>query len=79
MQNSSKLCFATVDRVNEPDLIWQRGHEELNMIAGDLGALGDRADLHVLVIDVPAFLAGVGRSAAGECLQALMIPPIHRL
>jgi hypothetical protein len=79
MQNSSKLCFATVDRVNEPDLIWQRGHEELNMIAGDLGALGDRADLHVLVIDVPAFLAGVGRSAAGECGQALMIPPIHRL
>jgi hypothetical protein len=48
------------------------------MIAGDLGTLGDRADLHVLVIDVPAFLAGVGRSAGG-CGQAPMIPPISSI
>ena len=26
----------------------------------------DRADAHVPVIDVPAFFAGIGRSAAGE-------------
>jgi hypothetical protein len=26
----------------------------------------DRADAHVTVVDVPAFLAGIGRSAAGE-------------
>ena len=29
-------------------------------------ALGDRAGVHVTVIDVPAFLGGIGRAAAGE-------------
>jgi hypothetical protein len=26
----------------------------------------DRADAHVTIVDVPAFLAGISRSAAGE-------------
>src|SRR6266446_7117355 len=30
------------------------------------GAVRNRADPHVSVVDVPAFLAGVSRSAAGE-------------
>jgi hypothetical protein len=36
------------------------------------GAHRDRAGLHVPVIDVPAFLAGMGRSAAGEGGHALL-------
>jgi hypothetical protein len=35
-------------------------------IMRNAGSDRDRADLLVAVIDVPAFLAGVGRSAAGE-------------
>lgn len=29
-------------------------------------ALNDRADVDIAIVDVPAFLAGIGRSAAGE-------------
>jgi hypothetical protein len=32
----------------------------------------DRADLNVAIVDVPAFLAGMGRSAAGEGGHALL-------
>jgi hypothetical protein len=32
----------------------------------DAGADRDRADAHVTVVSVPAFLAGIGRAAAGE-------------
>jgi hypothetical protein len=35
-----------------------------------------RADVHVSVIDVPAFLSVIFRSAAGEGVHAPMIPPI---
>jgi hypothetical protein len=37
----------------------------------------DRADAHVAVEDVPAFIAGVVRSAAGKGGHAPMIPPIE--
>jgi len=37
----------------------------------------DRADAHVTVEDVPAFIAGVVRSAAGKGGHAPMIPPIE--
>jgi hypothetical protein len=32
----------------------------------DAGADRDRGDVHVAIVDVPALLAGMGRSAAGE-------------
>ena len=32
----------------------------------DAGSDRDRPDVHVTIVDVPAFLAGIGRSAAGE-------------
>jgi hypothetical protein len=41
-----------------------------------IGADRDRADEHVIIVDVPAFLAGVFREAAGESRHADMIPPI---
>jgi hypothetical protein len=36
----------------------------------------DRADAHVTEVDMPTFLAGVGRVAAGEGGHAPMTPPI---
>jgi hypothetical protein len=36
------------------------------LIVGIAGADRDRAGLHIAVVDVPAFLAGVSRSATGE-------------
>jgi hypothetical protein len=38
----------------------------LIFIVRGTGADPDRADMHVTKVDVPAFLAGIGRSAAGE-------------
>ena len=46
------------------------------LIMRDAGADRNRADLHVSVIDVPAFLASIFRSAAGKGGHAPMIPPI---
>jgi hypothetical protein len=36
----------------------------------------NRSDVYVTVIDVPAFLAGIGRSAAGEGRHVPITPPI---
>jgi len=41
-------------------------------VDGAARAAGDRADMDIAVIDVPAFLAVFWRSAAGECGHALL-------
>src|SRR3981081_415160 len=38
------------------------------------GSERDRADVHVAIVDVPAFFAGVSQSAAGAGAHAAMIP-----
>src|SRR5713226_6892841 len=46
------------------------------LIMGIAGADRDRAGVDIAVVDVPAFLAGFGRSAAGEGGHTPIIPPI---
>ena len=40
------------------------------------GADRDRADAHVTIVDVPAFVGSIERAAAGEGGHVPMIPPI---
>ena len=49
----------------------------VGLVCNDTGSNCDRADVHVAVVDVPAFIAGVVRSAAGKGGHAPMIPPIE--
>ena len=49
----------------------------VGLVCNDTGSNRDRADAHVAVEDVPAFIAGVVRSAAGKSGHAPMIPPIE--
>lgn len=41
-------------------------------VVGDAGALRDHANTHVAIVNVPALLLGVGRSAAGELGHPLL-------
>ncbi len=56
----AKSCYRKVNEILTAGVAWIARSDR------------DRADAHVTVIDMPAFVAGVGRAAAGEVGHALL-------